>query len=188
VLKNARALGLALQQSDLKLLTGGTDNHLVIADTAARGVDGARGETLLERIGIIANRELWPYQEGPIERAMRFGTPALTTRGMREPEMELIGSLIGALIQRPPTRGWRTRPSRRARALRALPDPGLRTPRGWSRRRRCATIHQPYVPVERLRRKANAMRIPIAVCSIRARLRRRRDGSIATRRDQEDHR
>jgi glycine hydroxymethyltransferase len=101
VLKNARALGLALQQSDLKLLTGGTDNHLVIADTAARGVDGARGETLLERIGIIANRELWPYQEGPIERAMRFGTPALTTRGMREPEMELIGSLIGALIQRP---------------------------------------------------------------------------------------
>jgi glycine hydroxymethyltransferase len=101
VLKNARELGVALQRTGLELLTGGTDNHLVIAHTAARGVDGARCETLLEQIGIVANRELWPYQEGSLERAMRFGTPALTTRGMCEPEMELIGSLIGALVERP---------------------------------------------------------------------------------------
>ncbi|MFO0982553.1 MAG: hypothetical protein U1E76_12605 [Planctomycetota bacterium] len=105
VIANARVLALALQRAGLRLMSGGTDNHLMIADTAALGVDGARGETLLEAVGIIANRELWPYQEGPIERAMRFGTPALTTRGMGADEMELIGSLIGELIKRPDDRG-----------------------------------------------------------------------------------
>jgi glycine hydroxymethyltransferase len=108
VLKNSKALAAALLKSGLRLLTGGTDNHLVIADPSEFGVDGARGEKLLEDVGLVANREFWPFQEGPIERALRFGTPAVTTRGMGEEEMDLIGNLIVAVLKRPDDQGLKS--------------------------------------------------------------------------------
>ncbi|MBI2010851.1 MAG: serine hydroxymethyltransferase [Candidatus Colwellbacteria bacterium] len=99
IVKNARALAEALKKLGFKLSTGGTDNHLILLDVRGLRLDGMTAEKKLEKVGIIANRNSLPDDTSPFKPSgIRLGTPALTTRGMKEKEMKEVASLIfGAL-------------------------------------------------------------------------------------------
>jgi glycine hydroxymethyltransferase len=96
VIENARALAEVLLNGGLRLISGGTDNHLVLADVTSVGVSGQQAEQSLERCGITANKNMIPYDERkPMDPSgIRIGTPALTTRGMGPTQMREIGSWI----------------------------------------------------------------------------------------------
>jgi glycine hydroxymethyltransferase len=100
-LANAKALAEALSREDVTLVTGGTSNHMMVADTIASfGIDGRQAEQTLERIGIATNKQVIPDDPHPPLRpsGIRIGTPASTTRGMREAEMACIaGWIVDAL-------------------------------------------------------------------------------------------
>ena len=100
VLRNAAALAQTLTERGVRLVSGGTDNHLMLADVMSRGHTGAEVQDLLDRANITANKNAIPYDAQPprLASGMRFGTPAVTTRGMKEPEMRLLGSLIARLL------------------------------------------------------------------------------------------
>lgn len=104
VLRNARALADALIEGGATLVTGGTDNHMVVLDTVASfGIDGRLAERTLDRVAITTNKQVIPDDPNPPLRpsGIRLGSPAATTRGMREAEMERIaGLLLEALRQR----------------------------------------------------------------------------------------
>ena len=100
VVKNAAALAAALQAHGVRLVSGGTDNHLMLADVMSRGKTGAEVQELLDRANITANKNAIPFDAQPVKltSGMRFGSPAVTTRGMKESEMTQIGSLIARLM------------------------------------------------------------------------------------------
>jgi glycine hydroxymethyltransferase len=93
VIDNARVLAETLMTGGLKLASGGTDNHLMLADVTAIGLTGATAEAALGRCGITVNKNMIPYdQRKPLDPSgIRIGTPALTTRGMGTDEMRQIG-------------------------------------------------------------------------------------------------
>jgi glycine hydroxymethyltransferase len=97
---NARALAEALTRLDYRMVAGGTDTHLMLVDLRSKGVTGRKAERRLEKVGITCNRNTIPYDpEKPfVTSGIRLGTPALTTRGMKEPEMVKIAELIDELI------------------------------------------------------------------------------------------
>ena len=100
VVKNAKALAEELISLGFDLVSGGTDNHLILIDLTAKGITGLEAEKSLAKAGIIANKNTVPFDKrGPrVTTGLRIGTPALTTRGMREAEMKIIAGLIeGAL-------------------------------------------------------------------------------------------
>ncbi len=103
VVANAQALAEELKSLGLRLVSGGTDNHLLLVDVTPLGLTGAEAEAALETAGIAANKNLIPYDErGPRETSgIRLGTAAVTTRGFREPEMRLVARLIGRALSRP---------------------------------------------------------------------------------------
>ncbi len=104
IVKNAKALAEALMSSGLRLVSGGTDNHLMIIDCTKLAVaNGKKGSTLLEAAQIYTNMSMIPFDTGtPLKPSgIRLGTPALTTRGMKESEMKEIGALIATLLQNP---------------------------------------------------------------------------------------
>ncbi len=100
VVKNAAALAKTLQANGVRLVSGGTDNHLMLADVMSRGKTGHEVQELLDAANITANKNAIPFDEQPIKltSGMRFGSPAVTTRGMKEAEMEQIGNLIARLM------------------------------------------------------------------------------------------
>jgi glycine hydroxymethyltransferase len=93
IIDNARALAEALVAGGLRLVSGGTDNHLMLADVTPLGLTGKRAEETLERCGITVNKNMIPYDtRKPLDPSgIRIGTPALTTRGMGADEMRRIG-------------------------------------------------------------------------------------------------
>jgi glycine hydroxymethyltransferase len=97
---NAKALAAALAGEGWRLVSGGTDNHLILVDVFARGITGKAAEAALERAGITVNKNTIPFDANPpmVASGIRIGTPALTTRGMREKEMEEIGHLIARAL------------------------------------------------------------------------------------------
>jgi glycine hydroxymethyltransferase len=102
VLRNARGLAEALLAQGLALVTGGTDNHLLVVDTVrSLGLGGHRAEAALDAIGVTTNKQLVPDDPKPPLRpsGIRLGTPAATTRGMREPEMRRIAEWIAAALR-----------------------------------------------------------------------------------------
>jgi glycine hydroxymethyltransferase len=102
VLGNARALCNALLARGCRLVTGGTDNHMMVLDTVASfGIDGREAERALDAVGITTNKQVIPDDPRPPLRpsGIRIGTPAVTTRGMREPEMEALGVWMTAALQ-----------------------------------------------------------------------------------------
>src|ERR1022692_1523165 len=103
VVANARALGVALAAEGLRLVSGGTDTHLLLIDVFREGIKGKEAQTALERAGITTNRNTIPYdQNTPFNPSgIRIGTPAITTRGMKEPEMRQIGAWIAQVIRNP---------------------------------------------------------------------------------------
>jgi glycine hydroxymethyltransferase len=93
---NAKTLALALQEAGFRIISGGTDNHLMLVDVFEKGILGSEAELALGKAGITVNKNSIPYDANPPLKpsGIRVGTPALTTRGMKEPEMRLIGAWI----------------------------------------------------------------------------------------------
>ena len=101
ILDNARALAGELQRIGLRLISGGTDNHLILVDLSESGVSGKEAEEALGRAGIVVNRNTVPLindQPPQIANGIRLGTPAVTTRGLGAPEMEHLACLIVKVI------------------------------------------------------------------------------------------
>ena len=100
VVKNAAVLAETLQKGGVRLVSGGTDNHLMLADTMSLGRTGMEVQELLDMANITANKNAIPFdtQSVKLTSGMRFGTPATTTRGMGEAEMEQIGNMIVRII------------------------------------------------------------------------------------------
>ncbi len=100
VVANARALAEALLGRGYRLVTGGTDTHLVLVDLTERGVTGKDAQEALDRAWITVNKNTVPFDtRGPmVTSGVRLGTPAVTTRGMRAAEMELIAALIDRVL------------------------------------------------------------------------------------------
>jgi len=96
VVKNARALAEFLMDAGVRLVSDGTDNHMMLVDLTNLDITGKEAEEALGRAGITVNKNAIPFDtRGPaVTSGIRIGTPAVTTRGMREPEMEIIGTLI----------------------------------------------------------------------------------------------
>ena len=96
VIKNAHALAKRLTEDGFRIVSGGTDNHLMLVDLSPKNITGRDAETALDAAGITVNKNSIPYDEKPpvTTSGIRLGTPIVTTRGMREPEMKIIGDLI----------------------------------------------------------------------------------------------
>src|SRR5271165_1232461 len=103
IVANCQALAQGMQEAGYRLVSGGTDNHLILVDVFAKGILGSEAELALGKAGITVNKNAIPYDTNPPLRpsGIRIGTPALTTRGMKEPQMRLIASwMTRALDQR----------------------------------------------------------------------------------------
>lgn len=100
IVKNAKALAAALAKLGFKLVSGGTDNHLMLIDLTALGISGREAQDRLEEAGIIVNRNTIPYDtRSPFDPSgIRLGTPSVTTRGMKEKEMRAIAGLIHEIL------------------------------------------------------------------------------------------
>ncbi len=98
---NAKALAESLAAGGIRLVTGGTDTHLVLADIRGQIESGAAAETLLERLGIITNRNPIPFDPAPasVGSGLRMGSPAMTTRGMMEKDFRRIGYLVACALK-----------------------------------------------------------------------------------------
>jgi glycine hydroxymethyltransferase len=98
---NAKVLGDALLERGFRLVSGGTDNHLLLVNVTNKGLTGKDMEALLEHVGITANKNTVPFdQESPfVTSGIRLGTPALTTRGMGAEEMRKIADIIDRAVQ-----------------------------------------------------------------------------------------
>lgn len=102
VVVNAQALAKALQNYGFRIISGGTDNHIVLVDFfGSKGVTGKEAEKALEKIGLSVNKNMIPFDpRRPLDPSgIRIGTPAATTRGMREKQMEQIASLINRTVE-----------------------------------------------------------------------------------------
>jgi glycine hydroxymethyltransferase len=100
VVDNAKKLADELKARDYKIISGGTDNHLMLIDLTNKGVTGQEAETALDRSGITLNKNSIPFDERPatVTSGIRIGTPSVTTRGMGEKEMVLIAELIDSVL------------------------------------------------------------------------------------------
>ncbi|HPV50128.1 MAG TPA: serine hydroxymethyltransferase [Smithellaceae bacterium] len=100
IVKNAQAMAQQLKDEGFRLVSGGTDNHLMLVDLTTKGVTGKDAQEALDRASITVNKNGIPFDtQGPmVTSGIRIGTPALTTRGMKEAEMRLIASLIADVI------------------------------------------------------------------------------------------
>jgi glycine hydroxymethyltransferase len=100
IVKNARALAEGMKRNGYRLVSGGTDNHLMMVDVGARGVTGKDCQIALDEAGITVNKNTIPFEtRSPFQASgIRLGTPAVTTRGMKEPEMAAIADMISEVL------------------------------------------------------------------------------------------
>lgn len=103
VIKNAQALANKLISLDYKVISGGTDNHLLLVDLRNKNISGKAAQETLDEVGITCNKNSVPFDDKSalVTSGIRIGTPALTTRGMKEADMELIAELINRIISNP---------------------------------------------------------------------------------------
>jgi glycine hydroxymethyltransferase len=103
VVANAQRLAANLATAGFRLVSGGTDNHLMLVDVFSKGVTGKVAEAALDKAGITVNKNAIPFDQNPpmVASGIRIGTPAVTTRGMREAEMDTIADLIARVLQSP---------------------------------------------------------------------------------------
>jgi len=103
IVKNAARLAAGLAASGFRLVSGGTDNHLMLVDVFSKGITGKVAEAALGRAGITVNKNAIPFDQHPplVASGIRIGTPAVTTRGMREPEMDAIAGFITRVLSAP---------------------------------------------------------------------------------------
>ena len=100
IVKNAKALAKKLVELDYNLVSGGTDNHLMLVDLRNKGITGKQAEKALEEAGITVNKNMVPFdpQKPWVASGIRVGTPAVTTRGMKEEDMEIIAEMINRVL------------------------------------------------------------------------------------------
>jgi glycine hydroxymethyltransferase len=103
IVANAARLASVIAASGFRLVSGGTDNHLMLVDVFSRGLTGKVAEAALGKAGITVNKNAIPFDANPpmVASGIRIGTPAVTTRGMREAEMDLVGELIVRALAAP---------------------------------------------------------------------------------------
>ena len=103
IVANAQRLAANLASAGFRLVSGGTDNHLMLVDVFSKGVTGKVAEAALDKAGITVNKNAIPFDQNPpmVASGIRIGTPAVTTRGMREAEMDVVADLIGRVLQSP---------------------------------------------------------------------------------------
>jgi glycine hydroxymethyltransferase len=103
VIKNAAALAEGMKRNGFRLVSGGTDNHLMLVDVGAKGVTGKDCQIALDEAGITVNKNTIPFEtRSPFQASgIRLGTPAVTTRGMKEPEMAAIADMISEVLMDP---------------------------------------------------------------------------------------
>jgi glycine hydroxymethyltransferase len=103
LVKNAARLAAALSATGFRIVSGGTDNHIVLVDVFSKGITGKVAEAALGEAGITVNKNAIPFDQNPpmVASGVRLGTPAVTTRGMGEPEMDLIAEYISRVLASP---------------------------------------------------------------------------------------
>jgi glycine hydroxymethyltransferase len=101
VLANARTLAASLSDAGFRIVSGGTDTHVLLVDVFAKGIRGKEAQSALEAANITANRNAIPFDQNPPfnPSGMRFGSPAVTTRGFREPEIRQVAGLIARILE-----------------------------------------------------------------------------------------
>jgi glycine hydroxymethyltransferase len=101
VLENAKVLAQRVAEHGYRIVSGGTDNHLFLADVFSKGITGKDAELALDKAGITVNKNAIPFDENPpmVASGLRIGTPALTTRGMGPTEMASVGDLIARALE-----------------------------------------------------------------------------------------
>ena len=119
IVRDARALALALADEGLRLISGGTDSHLILADVRPLGIDGKAAEAVCEEVGIALNKNQIPFDPNPPSSpsGIRVGTPGPATLGMDEPEMAEIASIIGEVLKSPQDAGTKDKAGSRVRDL-----------------------------------------------------------------------
>jgi glycine hydroxymethyltransferase len=103
IVTNAQRLAAALSMAGFRLVSGGTDNHLMLVDVFSKGLTGKVAEAALGKAGITVNKNAIPFDKNPpmVASGIRIGTPAITSRGMGEPEMDAIAELIARALASP---------------------------------------------------------------------------------------
>ena len=103
IVKNASALAQRLIKQGFTLVSGGTDNHLILVDLRPQNITGKDAEKLLDKIGVTVNKNAIPFDPASpfVTSGIRIGTPALTSRGMKEVDMEIVGDIIGMVLNNP---------------------------------------------------------------------------------------
>jgi glycine hydroxymethyltransferase len=119
VVRDARALASGLADEGLRLISGGTDSHLILADVRPLGIDGKAAEAVCEEVGIALNKNQIPFDPNPPSSpsGIRVGTPGPATLGMDEPEMAEIASIIGEALKSPQDAGTKDKAGSRVRDL-----------------------------------------------------------------------
>jgi glycine hydroxymethyltransferase len=128
VVDNAQTLATCLADGGLRIVSGGTDNHLMLVDVREAGISGQEAEDVLHRIGITVNKNLIPFDPAPpsVASGIRLGTPAVTTRGFGKAEMEIVADCIVRALCRPTDEALHTKLCALTRELCArFPVPGL---------------------------------------------------------------
>ena len=107
IVTNAKRLAEVLSSAGFRLVSGGTDNHLMLVDVFSKGITGKAAEAALGKAAVTVNKNAIPFDTNPpmVASGIRIGTPAVTTRGMREAEMEIIGELIARALRTPDDEG-----------------------------------------------------------------------------------
>jgi glycine hydroxymethyltransferase len=103
IVANAKRLATSLSAHGFRLVSGGTDNHLMLVDVFSKGITGKAAEAALGKAGITVNKNAIPFDRNPpmVASGIRVGTPAVTTRGMQEAEMEVVGDLVARVLASP---------------------------------------------------------------------------------------
>ena len=119
IIKNAKRLSGALEKKGYRIVSGGTDNHLFMVDLTSKGLSGKEAQESLEASGIMINKNLIPFDtKSPnVTSGIRVGTPAVTTRGMKEAEMDIIADLIDTVLQKPADEALQTTMRETVKAL-----------------------------------------------------------------------
>lgn len=119
VVKNAKTLAVALQKKGFRIVSGGTDNHLMLVDLRNKNVTGKEAQLILDGVGITANRNTIPFEPlSPfVTSGIRLGSPALTTRGFKEADMEEVAAIIALVLDQPTDTAAQEEAAKRVDAL-----------------------------------------------------------------------
>lgn len=119
IVKNAKALADTLQADGFRIVSGGTDNHLMLVDLTSKNITGKLAQNLLDGVGITANKNTIPFEKlSPfVTSGIRLGSPALTTRGFKDEDMVEVANIIALVLDNPEDEGARKEASQRVAAL-----------------------------------------------------------------------